>query len=161
MEIRKIFLYSAAAITIMLFSSLVNAQSSPVSKLLEAFAKTAKDNPNDTSSADLTMKALGNMVGGGGVSKADSVMAIKSFTSAKGGSGVFYEYVTTVTSTQRATRNDTSTICFTTNGKSRSERNLPAMMGVKGGKTLIILAHPNQYQYSLTLDDAEKTIHSM
>ena len=41
-------------------------------RVLSAFAKAAADNPNDTSSADLTMKALGNLVGGGGVSKGDA-----------------------------------------------------------------------------------------
>ncbi len=36
-------------------------------KVLGAFAKAAQQNPNDTSSADVTMKALGILAGGGGV----------------------------------------------------------------------------------------------
>jgi hypothetical protein len=154
---KKRILCAGIAITLLFYTCLLNGQSSSISKVLDAFAKTAKDNPNDTSPADLTMKALGNLVGGGGVSKTDSVIVIKSFGSAKGGSGVFYEYVTTATSKQSGIHKDTSTICFTTNGEGRSERNLQAMMGVKGANALIILAHANQPQYSLTLDAAEKT----
>lgn len=135
----------------------VIGDTTPLSKVFSAFAKAAKDNPNDTSSADLTMKALGNLMGGGGVSRADSMTAIKSFTSAKGGSGVFYQYVTIITSKQRGTNNDTTTKYFTADGEGRQEMNLPGMMGVKGANTLIILAHVNQPRYSLILDASDKT----
>lgn len=102
-------------------------------------------------------KMLGNMVGGGGVSVADSVKATKSFMSAKGGSGVYYQYITTMTSKQRGTNYDTTNIYFTNGGEGRSEMNLPGMMGVKGGSAMITLAHADQRQYSLTLDANEKT----
>jgi hypothetical protein len=102
-------------------------------------------------------KMLGNMVGGGGVSAADSVKATKSFLSAKGGSGVYYQYITTMTSKQRGTNYDTSNIYFTNSGEGRSEMNLPGMMGMKGGNTMITLAHADQRQYSLTLDASDKT----
>ena len=39
-----------------------------MNKVLGAFANAAANNPNDTSASDLTMKALGNLAGGGGVS---------------------------------------------------------------------------------------------
>jgi len=138
-------------------SASVIGDTTPLNKVLSAFAKAAKDNPNDTSSADLTMKALGNLMGGGGVSRADSMTAIKSFTSAKGGSGVVYQYVTTVTSKQRGTNSDTSSKYFTSDGEGRAEMNLPGMMGVKGANALIILAHVSQPRYSLILDASEKT----
>jgi hypothetical protein len=126
-------------------------------KVLRAFAKAGADNPNDTSASDLTMKALGNLMGGGGVSKADSVAAIKSFTSAKGGTGMFYQYITTISSKQMGTHNDTTSTYFSSNGEGRSEMNLAGMMGVKGGNKLIIISHANQPQYSLTLDANDKT----
>ena len=129
-------------------------------RVLSAFAKAAADNPNDTSAADLTMKALGNLVGGGGVSKADSVSAIKSFTSAKGGSGFYYQSITTITnssSKNKSTNNDTTNTIFTVGGDARSEMNLAGMMGVKGGSSLLILQHLNQPRYSLVLDPSDKT----
>jgi uncharacterized protein DUF4412 len=134
-----------------------SGDTTPISKVLNAFAKAAKENPNDTSSADLTMKALGNLMGGGGVSKADSMTAIKSFTSAKGGSGVVYQYVTIITSKQRGTHADTSSKYFTSSGEGRSEMDLPGMMGIQGGNKLTILAHANQPRYSLILDASNKT----
>jgi hypothetical protein len=129
-------------------------------RVLGAFAKAAADNPNDTSSSDLTMKALNNLVGGGGVSKADSVAAIKSFTSAKGGSGFYYQMVTTITNTSakhKGTNNDTTTTIFTSGGEARSEMNIAALMGVKGSAALLTLQRVNQPHYSLTLDAADKT----
>ena len=49
----------------------------PPLKELGAFAKAAEDNPNDTSAADLTMKGLGNLMGGNqDISAADSAAAI-------------------------------------------------------------------------------------
>ena len=52
--------------------------------VLEAFAKAAAANPNDTSAADLTMKALGIMAGEKQVSAQDSATAIKTYMSAAG-----------------------------------------------------------------------------
>ena len=64
--------------------------------VLGAFAKAAEANPNDTSAADLTMKALGLMAGEKQVSAQDSANAIKAYRSASGGSGLHYEYTITV-----------------------------------------------------------------
>ena len=133
------------------------ADTTPLNKVLDAFTKAAKDNPNDTSSADLTMKALGNLIGGGGVSPADSATAIKSFTTASGGNGFYYETVTNVASKQTGTNNDTSINYFTTSGEGRSEMDLPGMMGIKGGNKLVTLSHANQKRYSLTLVASNKT----
>lgn len=152
---KKELSFAGITIVAVLYTGTMHAQSS-VGKVLDAFAKTAKDNPNDTSSAELTMKALGNLMGGGGVSAADSVTAIKSFMSAKGGSGVHYQYATTIVSKQ-GTNTDTSAIYFTNSGDGRSDMNLPGMMGVKGKNKLIILAHAGQPHYSLTLDASNKT----
>lgn len=46
-------------------------ETASTNKVLVAFAKAAQQNPNDTSAADVTMKALGILVGGGGVSAAE------------------------------------------------------------------------------------------
>jgi hypothetical protein len=129
-------------------------------RVLGAFAKAAADNPNDTSSADLTAKALSNLMGGGGVSKADSVAAIKSFTSAKGGNGFYYQMITTITNTSakhKGTNSDTTTTIFTSGGEARSEMNIAALMGAKGSTALLTLQHLNQPHYSLTLDASDKT----
>jgi hypothetical protein len=152
---KKSIIYAGIAIMAVLPAGSLQAQSS-ISKVLDAFTKTAKDNPNDTSSADLTMKALGNLAGGGGVSAADSVAAVKSFTTAKGGNGVFYQYITTIV-TKQGTNNDTSATYFTTGGEGRKEMNLPGMMGVKGRNSMTLLAHASQPQYSLTIDAGNKT----
>lgn len=129
---------------------------SPISRVISAFAKAAKDNPNDTSSADVTIKALGNLMGGG-VSSADSASAIKSFTSASGGTGFYYETVTTTVSKQMGTNKDTSSSYFTATGEGRKETNLAGMMGVKGGNTLVVLSHANQSRYSIIVDATNKT----
>ncbi|MEP7280158.1 MAG: DUF4412 domain-containing protein [Bacteroidota bacterium] len=133
------------------------SDTSPIISMLNALVKTVKDNPNDTSSADLTMKTLGNLMGGGGVSAADSAAAIKSFMSAKGGNGFFYQYATSITTKQSGTTADTSNRYFTSSGEGRSEMNIPAMMGVKGANSMIILAHAHQRHYSLNLDQHDKT----
>jgi len=130
---------------------------SPLFRVISAFAKAAKDNPNDTSSADVTIKALGNLMGGNGVSAADSASAIKSFTSASGGNGFYYETVTKTVSKKMGTNNDTSFSYFTATGEGRKEMNLPAMMGVKGANPLVVLSHASQVSYSLILDASNKT----
>jgi len=126
-------------------------------RVLGAFAKAASDNPNDTSAADLTMKALGNLMGGGGVSRADSVAAIKNFTAAKGGAGMFYQYAMTLTTKKMNGNSDTTSLFFTGQGEGRSEMNLAGMMGIKGGSSLVIISHANQPRYSLSLDANDKT----
>jgi len=67
---------------------------------------------------------------------------------------------TTITNTSAkhpGTHNDTTTTIFTSGGEARSEMNLAALMGVKGGTTLLTLQHVNQPHYSLTLDASNKT----
>ncbi len=125
-----------------------------MNKVLGAFANAAANNPNDTSASDLTMKALGNLVGGGGVSAADSAAAIKSFTTASGGSGFMYKEITTVTS-KRGTSRDTSTRYFTNAGYGRNEMkmNLPGAMSDE----IITIGQAMQLRYSISLDPANKT----
>ncbi|HVZ96196.1 MAG TPA: DUF4412 domain-containing protein [Chitinophagaceae bacterium] len=124
--------------------------------VLGAFAKAAKDNPNDTSGADLTMKALGNLAGGGGVSAADSVAAIQTYMSANGGSGIYYEYTIESNTKERGVVKSTTKMYLTNSGEGRSEMNMAAMMGVKNGNDLIVIGKMNQPHYSVMLDDENK-----
>jgi hypothetical protein len=135
----------------------VDTTPSPFARVISAFAKAAKDNPDDTSSADVTIKALGNLMGGGGVSSADSASAIKSFTTANGGNGFYYQTVTTTVSKQMGSNKDTSSIYFTAAGEGRKETNLAGMMGIQGGNALVVLSHANQSRYSIVVDATNKT----
>jgi hypothetical protein len=128
-----------------------------VNKVLGSFSKAAEENPNDTSSADLTMKALGILTGGKGVSAADSSAAIESFKAANGGSGIFIQYATTVTIKETGTTKDTMTAYMTQSGEGRSEMNFAGMMGVKGGESIIGLARANEPRYILMLNPGDKT----
>ncbi len=123
-------------------------------RVLGAFAKAAAQNPNDTSTADVTMKALGLLVGGGGVSAADSAAAIKSFMTATGGSGIFYEYLTTTTSKQ-GNRNDTSVRYLSNSGDGRSEMriNMPGAVSNK----MVNIGHAREPKYSIMLYPESKT----
>ncbi|MDP4245066.1 MAG: DUF4412 domain-containing protein [Bacteroidota bacterium] len=133
----------------------IPVDTSATRRVLGAFAQAAAANPNDTSSADLTMKALNMLAGGGGVSASDSAAAIKSFMTATGGSGLFYQYVTTATAKARGTSRDTSSSWMTVNGNGRKESriNLPAAMGGK----MIVIGHASQPQYSMMLDADKRT----
>lgn len=111
--------------------------------------------PNDTSSAALTMKALGMLMGGGGVSKADSLAAIQLFKTAKGGSGVYYETTTTMTSKRRGPLKDTNVMYFTRGGEGRAEMSIP-IPGVKTSK-MVILGRAGQPRFSMSVDDPQKT----
>lgn len=126
-----------------------------LNKVLGAFGKAASDNPNDTSAADLTMKALGNLTGGGGVSAADSASAIKTFKTAKDGSGVYYESTSTIT-TKNGTNKTVSKTYFTASGEARKEMNLGAMMGAKNSQDLIVLSRAANAKYSIILDEKQK-----
>src|ERR1700712_900198 len=129
----KRFIIAAGTVVIHLFcTALVYGQTSSLDKVIGAFSKTIKDNPKDTSSSDLTMKVLGNIIGGNGVSAADSAAALQKFMQARGGNGVHYQYITVITAKQKPGGSDTSNMYFNQNGEGRSEMNLPAMMGVKG-----------------------------
>ncbi len=122
--------------------------------VLGAFAKAAADNPNDTSAADVTMKALGLLTGGGGVSAADSAAAIKNFMSAKGGAGYLFQY-TTSTTAKKGSSKDTSSIYFTESGYGRSEMHfdIPGAMSM----AMINIGHADQPKYSVSLYPESKT----
>ena len=128
-----------------------------VGGVLGAFAKAAKDNPNDTSMSDLIGKSLGNLMGGGGVSAADSVAAIRTYTTAKGGSGIYFEYTIQSQTKERGNVTSTSKMYLTNNGEGRSEMNLAAMMGAKNGSALVVIGRMQQPHFSIILDnDAKK-----
>jgi hypothetical protein len=127
---------------------------SGMSRVLGAFAKTAAENPNDTNQADLLSKSLGRLVGGDGVSAADSAKAIRSYMSASGGSGVMYLTVTTTTSKRGATK-DTNTTWLTTAGEGRSEMRIP-MPGVVTPK-FITIGRASEPTYSVMLDADTKS----
>lgn len=129
---------------------------SSTNKVFGAFAKAAQQNPNDTSSADLTMKALGILASGGGVSSADSAATIQSFTTANGGTGFYYETTNTVV-TEKGTAKSVNKTWFTTSGEGRVEMNLAAMMGVNGAKPMVGISRISKPNYSMILDDEDKT----
>ncbi len=133
-----------------------NVDTAAMGGVLGAFAKAAKDNPNDTSMSDLLSKSLGNLTGRGGVSAADSVTAIKTYTTASGGSGIYYEYTIESNTKERGNVKSTSKMYLTNNGEGRSEMNLAAMMGAKNGTPLMVIARMNQPHYSAIIDDEKK-----
>ncbi len=132
-------------------------------KILQAFADAARQNPNDTSAGDMTMKALGLLVGGGGVSAADSAAAIKSFMTCTGGSGVEYQTLTVSTSSRGGTGKDTANLYFTNAGNGRSEMriNMPGVMtnemiviGRAGNPKFSVSLYPESKTYSLNIIDS-------
>ncbi|HEV9038057.1 MAG TPA: DUF4412 domain-containing protein [Puia sp.] len=131
-----------------------SVDTSGLSRVLGAFAKTAQENPNDTSQADLVMKSLGRLTGGDGVSPQDSAAAIKSFMTASGGSGVLYQTITTTTSKRGNTR-DTSSLWMTNSGEGRSEMRIP----IPGAVTpkFVVIGRANQPTYSIILDAANRS----
>jgi hypothetical protein len=105
-------------------------------------------------SPDQTMRALGLMTGGGGVSATDSAAAIQSFMTGSGGSGVIYQYQIQSTSKGK-TAGDTMSVWFTAGGSGRSEMRIP-MPGAVTGK----ICHINRVtepQYSVILNADNKT----
>ncbi len=124
--------------------------------VLGAFAKAAHDNPNDTSMSDLLGKSLGNIAGGGGVSAEDSVAAIKTYKTANGGSGIYYEYTIESHTKENGTVNSTSKMYLANDGEGRSEMNLAGMMGAKNSSALIVIGRMQQPHYSVIVDDATK-----
>lgn len=124
-------------------------------KVLDAFAKATQQNPNDTSAADLTMKALGILTGGSGVSPADSAAAIKNFSTATGGAGFYYETTNTVVS-KNGTVQSINKTWFTSSGEGRVEMNLAAMMGANGAAPMIGLSRLSFPGYSILLDNTNK-----
>ena len=123
--------------------------------LLGVFSRSAASNPGDTSAADLTMKALGIFVGGGGVSAADSAAALQSFKTANGGSGMCYQYRTLITSKKNPPAADTSYTWMTNGGEGRKEMRI-LMPGITSGK-IISIGHAGQPKYSVQLYPDSKT----
>ena len=134
-----------------------NTDTAALGGVLGAFAKAAQDNPNDTSMSDLLGKSLGNLTGDDGVSAADSADAIKIYMNANGGSGIYYEYTIQSTTKKSGTITSTSKMYLDNNGEGRSEINLAAMMGAKNSSPMIVIGRANQPQYSVTLDDDDKS----
>jgi hypothetical protein len=118
-------------------------------RVLGAFAQAAAQNPNDTSAADVTMKALGILVGGGGVSAADSARAIQAFRNANGGTGVYYRIVTIMSGSMN--RRDTSSSWITSAGEGRKE------MTMFGSEKIVTIGRTSMPGYSIDLDAAKKT----
>jgi hypothetical protein len=127
-----------------------------MTKVFGAFGKAASDNPNDTSSSDLVMKALGNLTGGGGISAADSAAAIRSYKTAKGGSGVYYETTTTTTNKQSGTVKTVLRTYFTESGEARGEMDLAAMMGAKNSKPMVQISRLSIPNCGVVLNDDQK-----
>jgi len=100
------------------------------------------------------MKTLGLMTGAGGVSASDSAAAINSFRSGSGGSGFYYQYLSTVISKKSGTIRDTSYRWLTNGGEGRSEMKI-MMPGASTGK-LIVIGRASQPKYSVLLDPDEK-----
>ncbi|HEY1870794.1 MAG TPA: DUF4412 domain-containing protein [Chitinophagaceae bacterium] len=123
--------------------------------VLGAFANAAAANPNDTSSADLTMKALGMMAGGSPKSHEDSLNAINNYKTANGGPGIHYEYSMIMSGNKQAPAKDTSQLYFTYAGEGRMEMRIP-IPGVKLNK-MIILGRVNARRYALGLYQESKT----
>ena len=128
--------------------------SAATNSVLGAFAKAAQQNPNDTSAADVTMKALGILAGGGGVSAADSAAAIESFATAKGGSGYYYESITTIT-TKKGSSKDTSKTYMASSGEGRGEMgiDIPGAMSTR----FVSLARASNAKYSILVYPETKT----
>jgi len=137
-------------------SSMQAGDSASTNRVLGAFAKAAQDNPNDTSMSDLLGKSLGNLAGGGGVSAADSVAAIKSYLTADGGSGTYYEYNIETNTKKGGTTKSTSKLYLALNGEGRSEMNIAAMMGAKNSSAMLVIGRASQPHYSVIVDDEEK-----
>jgi hypothetical protein len=131
------------------------SDTSATNTVLGAFAKAAAANPNDTSSADLTMKALGILAGETAVSPRDSADAINSYKTSAGGAGIHYEYSLTTSGKKIATNKDTSCIYFTNGGEGRSEMSIP-MPEVKMNQ-MISIGRINEPKYTVFLYPDSKT----
>ncbi|HEY4110353.1 DUF4412 domain-containing protein [Puia sp.] len=124
-----------------------------IDKVPGSGATNSSHTPPDTSAAGM-MKALGMFAGGGGVSASDSAAAIDSYRNGKGGSGFYYQYLTTATSKKNGTVKDTSYRWLTNGGEGRSEMRI-AMPGVASGK-LTVVGRAGQPTYSILLDPDNK-----
>lgn len=143
-------------------NGLNNIDTSSTSRLMNSFARAAAANPNDTSSADLTMKALGIFASGPTVSRQDSVAAISSYKTANGGSGLHYIYLIVSKDKKGTTGTDTSQIYFTNNGEGRGEIEIPVpgykmpkmiTLGRANARRFSVMLHPDKNTYSLNVID--------
>ncbi|MBS1737338.1 MAG: DUF4412 domain-containing protein [Bacteroidetes bacterium] len=134
-------------------------------RVFGGFAKAAQDNPNDTSMADLLSKGLGNIMGGNGVSAADSAKALAAFKST-GNSGnircVYFEITNSITNDKGESSSSTTKQWFTSDGRARGEMNLAGMIAGAAGyqvnaKPVVIISRANMPNYSVTLNDEDKT----
>jgi hypothetical protein len=123
-----------------------------IDKVPGSGATTSSATKPDTSAAGM-MKTLGLMTGGGGVSAADSAAAIDSYMKGKGGSGFYYQYLTTATS-KKGIAKDTSYKWLTNGGEGRSEMRI-VMPGAASGK-LTVVGRVGQPGYSILLDPDNK-----
>ena len=132
--------------------------SNSLSKVLDAFSKAANDNPKDTSAGDLVIKALANLTGGGGISSADSANSIRSYRTAQGGSGYYYETTTTVSNKQTANSKSVSKTYLAASGEGRIEMNLGAMMGAKNTTGFIALSRIANRRCNILLDEKSNDV---
>jgi hypothetical protein len=118
--------------------------------------KADQQSQSDTAAVDAALKGLGILIGGDGVSAADSAAAIKSFMKSSSGSGFYYETTNTVVSKRGTTKSINKTY-FTSSGEGRFEMNLAAMMGFSGGSPIVGISRADKPLYSVLLDDEAKT----
>lgn len=104
---------------------------------------------SDSAAADQAINIMNKLVGGGGVSAADSAKAIQSYRTANGGSGVFYQLVTVMTG--QMNRRDTSSVWMTSGGEGRKD------MTMFGSGRIVTIGRIAEPTYSITLDDGQKT----
>jgi len=132
-------------------------------RVLGGFAKAAQDNPNDT---NLIAKALGNIMGGNGVSAEDSAKALAAFKNT-GNSGntpcIYYEITNTFISDKGLKTNSSTTKqWFTKDGRFRGEMDLAGMIASAAGsqvnsKPIISIGRASMPNYTVILDDENKT----
>jgi hypothetical protein len=137
-----------------IFNNNSSMDTAGIGRVLGAFAKAAAANQNDTSSADLTMKALSLLTEGKSISPADSAAAIKGYMKASGGTGIHYEYIVTMSGNKTTTR-DSSQIYFTNNGEGRVEMRIP-IPGVRINR-MIGIGHIEYPAYTMFLYPDSKT----
>ncbi len=134
-------------------------------RVLGGFAKAAEDNPNDTSMSDLLSKSLGNIIGGNGVSAEDSAKALAAFQNTGNSVNarcVYFEITNSITSDKGKTSSNTTKQWITMDGRARTEMNLAGMIAAAAGyqlnaKPVVVIAHADMPNYSVTLDDEAKT----
>lgn len=132
-------------------------------RVLGGFGKAAQDNPNDS---NMIAKALGNILGGNGVSAEDSAKALAAYKNT-GSSGntpcIYYEITNTFISDKGLKTNSTVTKqWFTKDGRFRGEMDLAGMIASAAGyqtnsKPIVMIGRSIMPNYTVTLDDENKT----